>query len=159
MLTRAVGVDVSIELKLDENVDPIFVDPDQLTLVLMHLADNARAAMPQGGRLQILTANCPASDDPAQGIHDGPWVALTVADTGMGMDECVRSRIFEPFFSTRNTTLTTGLGLSTVHGIIRQSKGHIECESSPRPWHHFPYPAAGCRRNGRLGMRAPEPSR
>jgi PAS domain S-box-containing protein len=131
MLARAVGVDIAIDLNLDENVDPIFVDPDQLTLVLMHLADNARAAMPQGGRLQISTASCPGDEDPVHGKHDGPCVSLTVADTGVGMDESVRRRIFEPFFSTKNTPLTSGLGLSTVHGVIRQSKGHIKCVSTP----------------------------
>ncbi len=131
MLTRAVGVDVGIELKLDETVDHILIDPEQLTLVLMQLADNARAAMPHGGRLQISTASCPACAAPIKGINAQPCAVLTVSDTGIGMDEATLRRIFEPFFSTKNTTLTTGLGLSTVHGIISQSKGRIECQSSP----------------------------
>jgi len=131
MLTRAVGMNVSIKLKLDESVDHIFIDPDQLATVLMHLADNARTAMPHGGRLLISTAACPASSDPLKNILSAPCAVLTVSDTGIGMDERTLARIFEPFFSTRETTLTTGLGLSTVHGIIAQSKGRIECESSP----------------------------
>ena len=131
MLTRAVGVDVCIELKLDDTIDHILIDPEQLTLVLMQLADNARAAMPQGGRLQISTASCPACAAPIQGMNLQPSVVLTVADNGVGMDEATLRRIFEPFFSTKDTTLTTGLGLSTVHGIVSQSKGRIECHSSP----------------------------
>jgi PAS domain S-box-containing protein len=131
MLTRAVGVNVSIELKLDESVDHIFIDPDQLAIVLMHLADNARAAMPHGGLLRISTAACPTSSDSQNNILSAPCAVLTVSDTGIGMDEKTLVRIFEPFFSTRETTLTTGLGLSTAHGIITQSKGRIECDSSP----------------------------
>jgi two-component system, cell cycle sensor histidine kinase and response regulator CckA len=128
MLTRAAGINVVIDLHLDESVAPILVDPDQLTTCLMHLADNARNAMPHGGVLHISTApNPPVPND----IPPQPFVVLTVADTGIGMSESVRQHIFEPFFSTRPTTETTGLGLSTVHGIILQSKGRIECESAP----------------------------
>lgn len=130
LLTRAVGVDAALELKLDESVEHIFFDPEQLTLVLLHLVDNARNAMPRGGRLTIATSSS-ANPGPANYLPPGPYTLLTVTDTGTGMSEAVRSHIFEPFFSTKNTTLTTGLGLSTVHGIITQSKGHIECESAP----------------------------
>jgi two-component system, cell cycle sensor histidine kinase and response regulator CckA len=130
LLTRAVGVDVALELKLDETVDHIFFDPEQLTLVLMHLADNSRNAMPKGGRLTIATSSA-ANPNPAPPLASDAYTLLTIADSGVGMDEAIRSHIFEPFFSTKNTTLTTGLGLSTVHGIITQSKGRIECESTP----------------------------
>ena len=128
MLTRAVGVGVSIELKLDETIDHIFVDPEQLALVLMHLADNARNAMPQGGQLRIETAAPPVAStaDDSQ-----PCAILTISDTGIGMNEITLGHIFEPFFSTKNTTVASGLGLSTVHGIVAQSKGRIECQSSP----------------------------
>lgn len=126
MLTRAVGVDVSIELKLDERTGHVFIDPDQLALVLMQLADNARNAMPQGGALQISTSGSPG--DP---LLLEPCAVLTVTDTGVGMDERTLQNIFEPFFSTKETTLADGLGLSTVHGIIAQSKGRIECVSNP----------------------------
>ena len=128
MLTRAVGVDVAIELQLDETVDHIFIDPEQLALVLMHLADNARNAMPQGGRLRISTAA------PSQAAHRRRLPAMRHPhhrDTGVGMNEITLGHIFEPFFSTKNTTVTSGLGLSTVHGIVAQSKGRIECQSSP----------------------------
>jgi signal transduction histidine kinase len=131
MLTRAVGVDVGIELNLDETVEPIFIDPDQLAIVLMQFADNARAAKPQGGQLRFSTATYPESSDSKGNGSSYPCALLTVADTGIGMDEATLGRIFEPFFSTKNTTLTSGLGLSTAHGIISQSNGRIECESSP----------------------------
>jgi two-component system cell cycle sensor histidine kinase/response regulator CckA len=130
MLNSVVGVDVTIDMKLDETVDHIFIDPDQLAIVLMHLASNARAAMPQGGQLQISTSTCPGSSDSIKQIFSGPCAVLTVSDTGVGMDEKTLGRIFEPFFSTKNTSVTSGLGLSTVHGIVAQSKGRIECESS-----------------------------
>ncbi len=131
MLMRAVGSDIAIALKLAEKVEPILIDPDQLAIVLMELADNARTAMPHGGQLRISTAACPESPDAAGDSSSGPYVVLTVSDTGVGMDEKTLSRIFEPFFSTKNTTVTSGLGLSTTHGIISQSNGRIDCESSP----------------------------
>jgi PAS domain S-box-containing protein len=131
MLTRAVGPNVAIDLRLDETIAPIFVDPNQLTLVLMYLADNARNAMPNCGILQISTAPAPLGYHLDDRIPSEHCVVLTVADTGVGMDEAIRRRIFEPFFSTKETTRTAGLGLSTVHGIILQSKGRIECESAP----------------------------
>ncbi len=128
MLTRVVGVGVAIELQLDETVDHIFIDPEQLALVLMHLADNARNAMPQGGRLRIETA-APFLASTADGSQ--PCAILTISDTGVGMNEITLGHIFEPFFSTKNTTVASGLGLSSVHGIVAQSKGRIECQSSP----------------------------
>jgi CheY-like chemotaxis protein len=130
MLRRAIGSAVSIELNLEETLAPIVIDPDQLNLVLIQLADNARAAMPAGGALRISTAPVPRAPHQQDGIPSEPGVVLTVADTGVGMDESTRRRIFEPFFSTKTTTHTTGLGLSTVHGIVHQSKGRIECESA-----------------------------
>jgi CheY-like chemotaxis protein len=130
-LARAVGGNVAIDLRLNETLAPIHIDPDQLTLVLMHLADNAHDAMPQGGILQISTAPAPLRHGADCAIPAEPCIVLTVADTGCGMDEPTRQRIFEPFFSTKQTTQTSGLGLSTVHGIIHQSKGRIECESAP----------------------------
>jgi len=131
IITRTAGVDVSVELKLDETVDHIFIDPEQLTLVLMHLADNAREAMPRGGELRISTFSQPGNSDPQRGALTERCAVLTVSDTGIGMDENTLRHIFEPFFSTKDTPLTIGLGLSTVHGIIAQSKGRIECSSTP----------------------------
>ncbi len=131
IVTRAVGPEVAVELKLDEAIKPILIDPDQLAIVLLHLADNARAAMPYGGKLRISTVDWPGEPDAVKIGFSAPCALLTVSDTGVGMDEKVLARIFEPFFSTKRTTLTAGLGLSTSHGIIAQSNGRIECESSP----------------------------
>jgi PAS domain S-box-containing protein len=134
MITRTLGVEVDIALNLDETVAPIFIDPDQFAIVLMQLAENACTAMPQGGQLRISTAACTESLDaksPDRNTLDAKrCVLLTVSDTGIGMNEKTLVRIFEPFFSTKNTTLTSGLGLSTAHGIISQSNGRIECEST-----------------------------
>jgi PAS domain S-box-containing protein len=131
LVTRTVGLDVSVRLKLDETADHVFIDPEQLTLVLMHMADNAREAMPRGGVLSISTDTAPGNSDPSHGAISEPCTVLTISDTGTGMDEMTLRHIFEPFFSTKETTVTTGLGLSTVHGIIAQSNGRIECSSSP----------------------------
>jgi PAS domain S-box-containing protein len=131
MLTCALGLDVAIELNLDETLEPIFIDPDQLAIVLMQLADNAHAAMADGGQFRISTAICPEILRADKSGFSDRCALLTVSDTGIGMDEKTLGRIFEPFFSTKNTTLTSGLGLSTAHGIISQSNGRIECESSP----------------------------
>jgi PAS domain S-box-containing protein len=131
MLTSVGGVDVKVELNLDDTVDRIFIDPDQFALVLMHLASNARAAMPRGGLLRISTSASTGNSDQLSATSSEPYAVLTVSDTGVGMDAITLQRIFEPFFSTKDTTLASGLGLSTVYGIIAQSKGRIECESSP----------------------------
>jgi len=131
LVTRTVGMNVSVRLELDETADHIFIDPEQLTMVLMHMADNAREAMPRGGVLNISTTAAPGNSDPSHGPITEPCTVLTIADTGIGMDEMTLRHIFEPFFSTKETTVTAGLGLSTVHGIIAQSKGRIECSSSP----------------------------
>jgi CheY-like chemotaxis protein len=93
----------------------------------MHLADNARNAMPGGGQLRISTA---APTTPNPDATTQPCAVLTISDTGVGMSEKTLGHIFEPFFSTKDTTVASGLGLSTVHGIISQSKGRIECQSS-----------------------------
>lgn len=130
-LTRVVGANVSVELTLDDSIDLIIVDPEQLTQVLVYLASYARAAMPQGGLLRICTSGCRGKYDPLKSIRSERYAVLTVSDSGIGIDEKTLQRIFEPFFSNPGTTLASGLGLSTVHGIIAQSKGRIECESSP----------------------------
>jgi PAS domain S-box-containing protein len=150
MLTCAVGAEVAVELNLDESVKPIFIDPDQLAIVLLHLANNARAAMPRGGQFRISTAAWPENLDELKNGCTAPCAVLTVSDTGIGMDDKTLARIFEPFFSTKNTTLTAGLGLSTSHGIISQSNGRIECESSPGNGTTFRIylPIAGSRQKG-----------
>jgi two-component system, cell cycle sensor histidine kinase and response regulator CckA len=114
------GPDVVLDLLLDPGTAPVLVDPGQMEQVLVNLIMNAREAMPQGGRASITTWNVE---------QDPPYVAIAVKDTGIGMDATTRSRIFEPFFTTKHGSSGTGLGLSTVLGIVEQSGGYIDVES------------------------------
>lgn len=134
MLARLIREDVHLEVKLGANVQPIFVDRGQLEQIIMNLAVNARDAMPDGGALVVETSNIQidartgalrASAEP------GPGVVLSVSDTGTGMDAATKARMFEPFFTTNATGQGTGLGLSTVYGIVKQSGGSIHVDSEP----------------------------
>ena len=134
LLRRLIGEDVELALRLDPRLGTLRADPSQLEQVIVNLAVNARDAMPRGGRLEIETANVDrgARDpSPLPGAPLGRSVALVLRDTGIGMSPEVRSRIFEPFFSTKPPGEGSGLGLATVYGIVRQSGGQIEVESEP----------------------------
>jgi len=121
MLRPLLGEDVRIATRLAPALGRVRVDPAQIDQVLMNLAVNARDAMPRGGTLSLETSN----------VGDGPGchVALVVRDTGLGMDEATRAHLFEPFFTTKSGSGGTGLGLSMVYGIVRQSGGQITVES------------------------------
>ncbi len=132
LLRRLIGED--IELAIDLAQDPYLVkaDPAQIEQVIMNLVVNARDAMPAGGKLTISTKNMELDEvfvEKNIGSKLGLFVMLSVSDTGCGMDEEVKSHLFEPFFTTKGIGRGTGLGLSTVYGIVTQSGGYIRTAS------------------------------
>jgi PAS domain S-box-containing protein len=134
LLRRLIGEDVEFVAVYGANLSPVLADPGQIDQVILNLVVNARDAMPQGGRLTVETDNVELDEQSIRnhpGAHTGWHVRLKVSDTGVGMSEEVQSRIFEPFFSTKAVGRGTGLGLSTVYGIVQQTGGHIEVSSTP----------------------------
>jgi two-component system cell cycle sensor histidine kinase/response regulator CckA len=125
MLKMIVREDIDLRIDLGAFDSRVKVDPGQLEQVVVNLVVNASDAMPSGGTLIIRTTAIPATGDSDRG-----WVQLTVADTGVGMDEAILARVFEPFFTTKGEA-GTGLGLATVYGIVKQSGGRVTCESKP----------------------------
>ena len=132
MLSRIIGDDVELTVELDEDAGFTRVDPALLEQVIVNLAVNARDAMPRGGKLTIRTRSFDGPPVNAMEIGaDRRSVELTVTDTGSGITPEVRERIFEPYFTTKEMEKGTGLGLATVYGIVDQSGGTIDVESSP----------------------------
>ena len=132
MLERLVGEDIEVRVALHAESGTIHADPHQLEQVVMNLVVNARDAMPGIGKLLVETANVERDEKYARAhpeSREGRYVMLAVSDTGVGMDEETKSRIFEPFFSTKGVGKGTGLGLSIVQGIVAQSGGYIEVSS------------------------------
>jgi len=131
LLAALVGADITIEIRGGHDLWPVRADPGQMEQVLMNLAANARDAMPEGGRLTIGIANAEVQADARNrpGLSSGPYVTMTVADTGSGVPADVRAHMFEPFFTTKDQGKGTGLGLATVYGIVKQSGGSVYVES------------------------------
>jgi PAS domain S-box-containing protein len=129
MLRPLIGEDIRFRMELEPELGRVKVDTDKIVQVVLNLVVNARDAMPRGGELVIETANAPLEEAGQTGAG-APAVLLSVSDTGSGMDEKTRSRIFEPYFTTKGEK-GTGLGLSTVYGIVEQSGGRIQVDSEP----------------------------
>jgi two-component system, cell cycle sensor histidine kinase and response regulator CckA len=128
MLHRVVGEDVELLFIRSTSIGKVRVDPGSIEQVIMNLVVNARDAMPVGGKLTIETANAVLDEAYAAehlGVKPGPHVLLAVSDSGSGMDRATQARIFEPFFTTKPIGQGTGLGLSTVFGIVQQSGGSV----------------------------------
>ncbi len=135
MLERTIPRMISIEMELESRLQPIKADPTQLDQIIMNLGNNAKDAMPAGGRLIFKTANVTLDHEFCQGLkgcQPGDYVLLEVSDTGQGMDENTLAHIFDPFFTTKGVGEGTGLGLSTVYGIVQAHGGHITCQSRPK---------------------------
>jgi len=131
MLRRLIGEDIDLRTTMDPGLGNVRADPGQIEQVLLNLAVNARDAMPRGGKISIDIRNVDLTDaESSAETPPGPYVRLSVSDSGCGMDRATKSRIFEPFFTTKGTK-GTGLGLATVFGIVKQSQGTIEVISEP----------------------------
>jgi len=133
VLVSLVGEGIELEVALHPGALKLKVDRAQLEQIVLNLVVNGRDAMPQGGRLQIMTGHVSLSAEHVRqhpDAREGPHVALGVRDTGTGMNKEILSRIFEPFFTTKDQGKGTGLGLSTVYGIAQQSGGSIHVEST-----------------------------
>ena len=137
MLARLLGEEVALEVVAAESPAVVRADPGQLEQVLVNLAVNARDAMPAGGHLVLrlgrhrVTPETPGLDPRDRTLPAGDYVTLAVEDTGTGLTDQVRAHLFEPFFTTKPVGQGTGLGLATVHGIVRQSGGDVRADNVP----------------------------
>jgi len=140
MVNRVIGEKIQIETSLQDDLASVLADPAHIHQILMNLCLNAKDAMPHGGRLTIETRNVSAAElrgeawyahlnGSARGVD---YVKLSIADSGCGIDQKRRERIFEPFYTTKDVLHGTGLGLAVVYGIVDQHKGHIDVQSEPQ---------------------------
>ncbi len=133
-LMRTLGDKTVLEVRCAPDLWPVTVDPIQLETALIDLANNARDAMPLGGELVIETANVTLDESNSVAQPDltqGDYGMLAVRDTGCGIEPKTLDHVFEPFFTTKDVGKGSGLGLSVVHGIAKQSGGHVTIESAP----------------------------
>jgi two-component system, cell cycle sensor histidine kinase and response regulator CckA len=133
LLRGVISKDITFEFDLAAELGAVLTDPAQMEQVVMNLVLNARDAMPSGGRISVRTRVerlAQAKEGQPDSIPAGSWVTLAIQDDGQGIDPAVIPRIFEPFFTTKEGDKSTGLGLSTVYGIVQQNKGHIHVDSA-----------------------------
>ena len=132
LLAGTLGGTIRVQIRVEEELWPALLDPNQFDAAILNLALNSRAAMPRGGRLSLIADNRTVTAETAPaGLAPGDYVRVIVADTGSGMTDEVMSRVFEPFFTTRDLGAGVGLGLAQVHGMVRQSGGVVTIESRP----------------------------
>ena len=133
MIRRVIGEDVEIRTIFHDQEALVKVDPNQIEQVVLNLVVNSRDAMPKGGTLTIETQSCNLDAQSAElfGCRPGMYLQMSVSDTGVGIDKATLAKIFEPFFTTKSEGRGTGLGLSTVYGIVSQSGGALRTYSEP----------------------------
>lgn len=151
LLRRLIGENIEFLIELEPGLPRLRADPSQIEQVVMNLVLNARDALPRGGRIR-LGARAGARPEGADGA---PGLELTVSDNGIGMDAAVQARLFEPFFTTKEVGQGTGLGLSTVYGIVRQLGGKLEVKSAPGAGSTFQILLPGLSESEAASMPAP----
>ncbi len=134
ILRQTIREDIEVEFSLQQTLHSVKADLAQIQQIIVNLALNACEAMPSGGKISIRTDSVTVDESDAaeqRDIQEGTYVTLSVSDTGKGMDQHTINHVFEPFFTTKEIGQGTGLGLSTVYGIVRQHGGHVRVESEP----------------------------
>ena len=159
MAHQVVGEDVRLELRLARDLWRVEMDPAQVEQIVVNLLVNAREAMPGGGRVTVETSNCRLDSVYAEqrpGVAPGDYVQLTVSDTGPGIAEELCDKIFEPFFTTKGDTGSSGLGLATTYGIVKQNQGDVWVYSEPGMGAVFKIYLPRCHQEPAFRRRAPE---